>query len=127
MMTSSLMGADLLATSAGVFALGAIVPTIPGVAYSLPLQDARNVFTKMLVAVYKEKTSPTSFLRSFFPVTTTMSKEIAIQVQRGTEFVAVDVERGTNGNRNTFNTSTEKIFVPPFYWEYLTANEHRLY
>jgi hypothetical protein len=94
---------------------------------AIPVQDARSLFTKMVVSVYKEKVSTTSFLRSFFPPMEVMSKEISIEVQRGFEKVAVDVERGTNGNRNTFSKSTEKSFVPPFYWEYLTANEHRLY
>ena len=29
-------------------------------------QDARGVFTQALIAVYKERTAPTAFLRSFF-------------------------------------------------------------
>ena len=44
-----------------------------------------------------------SFLRSFFPVKTTASKYVSIEVQRGTEYAAVDVLRGTDGNRNTFS------------------------
>ncbi len=89
--------------------------------------DARALFTKMLVDVYREKTTPTSFLRSFFKVEETATKELSIEVQRGTEKVAVDVERGTEGNRNQVSKSTEKIFVPPFYREYFDATQLSLY
>lgn len=94
---------------------------------SLPLQQSRALFTKMTVEVWKEKITPQMFLRSFFTEKESLSKQISIEVRRGTERVAVDVERSSNGNRNTFSKSTEKIFVPPYYYEYLTANDHRLY
>lgn len=89
--------------------------------------DARALFTKMLIDVYKERTTPTSFLRSFFPAKESPTKELAIEVQRGTEKIAVDVMRGTEGNRNSFSLSTEKIFVPPYYREYFDATEIDLY
>jgi hypothetical protein len=89
--------------------------------------DARALFTKMLIDVYRERTAPTAFLRSFFPEKESPTKEISIEVQRGTEKIAVDVMRGTEGNRNSFNKSTEKIFVPPFYREYFDATELDLY
>ena len=121
-------GSSMTGSAVGLASASFLMPSSTGIAYmAIPIQDARSLFTKMVVAVYKEQVSTTSFLRSFFPTKETMSKEISIEVQRGFEKVAVDVERGTNGNRNTFSKSTEKSFVPPFYWEYLTANEHRLY
>jgi hypothetical protein len=89
--------------------------------------DARGLYTKMLIEVYKERTAPTSFLRSFFPVKESPTKNISIEVQRGSERIAVDVQRGTEGNRNSFNNSTEKIFAPPFYREYFEATELDLY
>lgn len=89
--------------------------------------DARGIFTKMLIDVYKERTAPTSFLRSFFTVKEESTKELSIEVQRGTEKIAVDVERGTEGNRNQFTRSTEKIFVPPLYREYFDATQLSLY
>lgn len=128
-MVSTFAGSTITGTAVGLSAASFLMPSsTPGVVFmAIPIQDARNLFTKMIVAVYKEQVATTSFLRSFFPTKEVMSKEISIEVQRGFEKVAVDVERGTNGNRNTFSKSTEKSFVPPFYWEYLTANEHRLY
>ena len=89
--------------------------------------DARGLFTKMLIEVYAERATPTSFLRSFFPTVTEPTKELSIEVERGTEKIAVDVMRGTEGNRNAFNKSTEKIFIPPYYREYFDATDIDLY
>ncbi len=89
--------------------------------------DARGLFTKGLIDVFREHISPMSFLRSFFPVKENFTKEISIEVQRGTEKIAVDVLRGTEGNRNTITRSTEKIFVPPYFREYFDATEIDLY
>lgn len=89
--------------------------------------DARALFTQKLIAVYKERVAPMSFLRSFFTVKEESTLELSIEVQRGTERIAVDVERGTEGNRNQFSRSTEKIFVPPLYKEYFDATQLSLY
>jgi hypothetical protein len=106
----------------------AIPPAESGVLLmSIPIQDARSLFTKKLIDVYKEMITPMTFLRSFFKVEESLTKEISIEVRRGTERVAVDVTRHTDGNMNTFSNSSEKIFIPPFYYEFLAANDHRLY
>lgn len=89
--------------------------------------DARGLFTNALVEVYSERPKTTGFLRSFFKVTESDSKNISIAVQRGSERVAVDVIRGTEGNRNTFSKSSEKIFMPPYYREFFDATELDLY
>ncbi len=89
--------------------------------------DARALFTKQLIDVYQERIRPTSFLRSLFPSVTAPTKEISIEVERGFERIAADVVRGTEGNRNTFSKSTEKIFVPPLYREYFDATNLDLY
>ncbi|MGR3177850.1 MAG: major capsid protein [Candidatus Anammoxibacter sp.] len=89
--------------------------------------DARGLFTKMLIAVYKETTRPTSFLRSFFRVVENDTKLLSIEVMRGTEKIAVDVLRGTEGNRNDFSRSSEKIFEPPYFREYFDATDLDFY
>lgn len=94
---------------------------------SISTTDARGLFTKKVVDVYKEMPAATSFLRSFFADKTSNSKLVSIEVQRGTEKVAVDVARGTEGNRNKFGLSTEKIFEPPYYREYFELTELALY
>ncbi|MDD5013657.1 MAG: major capsid protein [Atribacterota bacterium] len=92
---------------------------------AIPVQDARGVFTRQIVARWNElsELAPKGFLRSFFTKKTTDTKEISIEVMRGTEKIAVDVLRGTDGNRNSFSRSAEKIFVPPFFNEYFDMTE----
>lgn len=89
----------------------------------LPVQQARNIFTKAYMAKFKEIVPTPSFLRSFFNVETYATKSISLEVQRGTEFIAADVLRGVDGKRNTFTRSSEREFVPPFYNEYFDATE----
>lgn len=94
---------------------------------AITITEARGRFTKMLIDVYQERIRPTGFLRSFFPTVTSPTKHVSIEVERGFEKIAVDVVRGTEGNRNRFSRSTEKIFEPPLYREYFDATELDLY
>lgn len=91
----------------------------------ISLSEARGVFTRALVARWNElsELAPKNFLGSFFGKATTTSKEVSIEVMRGTEKVASDVLRGTQGNRNTFSKSSEKLFIPPFYNEWFDVTE----
>jgi hypothetical protein len=89
--------------------------------------ELQGVFTKKLIDVYKERISPSMFLKSFFPVVEASTLEISIEVQRGTEKIAVDVERGTQGNRNTFSRSTEKLIIPPYFKEFFEATDLDFY
>lgn len=93
----------------------------------IPVSQAREIFTQSRIDEYRERVMVKSFLRSFFPSVTTGSKYLSIEVQRGTEKIAVDVERGTEGNRNSVSKSTEKIFLPPYFHEYLDATELAIY
>ncbi len=94
---------------------------------SISTADIRGVFTKTLIDVYQERKYPTGFLRSFFPTETVPTKTVSIEVERMGEKIAVDVQRGTEGNRNTFSKSTEKIFEPPYFREYFDMTELDLY
>lgn len=89
--------------------------------------DAFGIYTKMVVDAYKEETSAPKFLASFFPAAPpTSALEIGIAVRRGSKKIAVDVVRGTDGNRNTFSRTTEKLFIPPYFREYfdITSLDH---
>jgi hypothetical protein len=88
---------------------------------SLPVNQLRAIFTKAYMEKYKEIIPAPSFLKSFFNVKTYLTKSVGIEVQRGTERIAVDVQRGVDGNRNKWSLSTEKQFVPPFYNENFDA------
>lgn len=89
----------------------------------IPASQARAAFTQALVAVYKERPKTTSFLRSFFPSVQKSTRYLSIEVQRGYEKIAIDVLRGTEGNRNEFGKSTQKVFDPPFYKEYFDMTQ----
>jgi len=89
--------------------------------------DARGVFTKTLIDVYRERPEVMGFLRSFFPDDIKMTKELSIEVRRGFERTAVDVIRGSIGNRNIFSRSSEKIFIPPYHREYFDATDLNSY
>lgn len=93
----------------------------------IAVTDARGLFTKMLIDVYKEKPMVFSFLRSFFPTVESETKEVSIQVKRGKELVAVDVIRGSEGNANEFGRSSEKVIVPPYYREFFNATDLDFY
>lgn len=89
--------------------------------------DARQLYTQTLLDVYTQMLAPTSFLRSFFPDDVTPSLELSIEVERLAEKIAVDVVRGTEGNRNDFSRSTQKLFIPPYYREYFDKTKLQLY
>lgn len=89
--------------------------------------DALGLYTRILSDVYQERISPLSFLRSFFREDIVPSLLISIEVQRTKEQVAVDVIRGSDGNRNEFTRTTEKLFKPPYFREYFDATDLELY
>lgn len=89
--------------------------------------DAQALYTKTIVDFYRERIDPTNFLMSFFPSIETSGLEVSIEVQRGFEKIAVDVRRGTDGNLNEFNVSTEKLFKPPYWREYFNSTNLQLY
>lgn len=127
---SEYMGVEnTAAVGAGLFALTMVAYSAAGAnaAFVIPVSDARNVFTKTLIDVYKERISPKMFLGSFFNVKETTSKNISIEVQRGREKVAPDVYRHSSGSRLKMTRSSEKIWTPPYYHPYLVCNEHELY
>lgn len=94
---------------------------------NITIREAQGLFTKFLVDVYSERPQPKSFLRSLFTEKVSNSLNVSIEVQRGTEKVAVDVIRGADGNRNSISKSTEKIFQPPYYHEYFDMTQLDLY
>lgn len=84
---------------------------------AIPAQQARSIFTKELIRIYDQVPTPSMFLKNFFTTHTTESKEVSVEVFRGTEKVAVDIMRGSRGNRNAVSKSTERIYKPPYFDE----------
>lgn len=94
---------------------------------SIPASQAVGLFTQALIATYRERVRPSAFLRSFFRNEEKLTKYLSIEVLRGTEKIAVDVLRGSEGNRNRFTRSVQKIIEPPYYREYFDITELDLY
>ncbi|MBC7486100.1 MAG: major capsid protein [Cytophagaceae bacterium] len=94
---------------------------------SISTTDAQGLQTKMILDFYKERNKPTGFLRAMFPDKVAPTLELSIEVQRGSEKIAVDVVRGTDGNRNQITRSTEKIWIPPYFREWFDATSLQLY
>jgi len=93
----------------------------------IPANQARGLFTQSLVDVYKQIPPTSNFLEMFFPKKTSSSRYIYWSVRRQGEPKAVDVIRGTDGNRNTFSISTDKIVDPPYFREYFDVTQTDLY
>lgn len=93
----------------------------------IPASQVRAALTQTVTDVYRERARATGFIRSFFPGKQAATRYVGIEVQRGTEKVAVDVIRGSEGNRNKFGRSTEKIFDPPYFREFMDLTDLDLY
>lgn len=92
---------------------------------NIPTVQGHPVFTQALQAKWDEflTLKPTGFLRSFFKTRKTSAKLISVAVRRGTEKIAVDVLRGTEGNRNELRKHSLKEFLPPYFKEYFDATD----
>src|ERR1700747_1155098 len=91
------------------------------------ITQANKLYTQALAAVYKDRIKPTGLGRSFFPSSVKPTKLVSVMVQRAFEKVAVDCYRGTEGNRNQWSQSSEKIFEPLYFRENFDATQLQLY
>jgi len=94
---------------------------------ALPANLALANFTNNLVKVYKQIPPVKNFLGMFFPALESNSRYLYWAVRREGEPVAVNVLRGTEGNRNTFSISTDKVVDPPYYRESFDLTQTDLY
>lgn len=94
---------------------------------AISLAQHRALVTQKLIGTFNDATRPKMGLGSWFPSETTTTKAVSIEVKRNRKLAAVDVERGTDGNLNTFGRSTEKIYVPPFFKEFFNFSDLDVY
>lgn len=85
---------------------------------NISLTDALPLYTGEIVAKYSDNQKPKSFGRSYFTETETASKLASILSQRGLNLVASDISRGSRGNLNVFDKSTQGIVYPPYFSEF---------
>lgn len=93
----------------------------------ITLSQARALYTQMLIDVYQETVQPSFFLTSFFREKYSPTKYISAEITRTTEKMATDVAPGTEGNRNQWTKSTQKIWDLPTYREFFDATEFDVY
>jgi hypothetical protein len=90
---------------------------------NISITDALPLFTNEIVAKYSDVQKPKSFGRSFFTEVETASKLASVIAERGLNLVASDVARGSRGNLNVFDKSTEKLTMPPYFNEFFNMVE----
>jgi hypothetical protein len=97
---------------------------------TVPANMALGNFTQQMVTTYKQIPKPSNFLEKFFPTpesAISSTRYINWAIRREGEPVAVDVLRGTEGNRNVFALTTDKIIDPPFFKERFDMTQTDLY
>ena len=94
---------------------------------TISTSQARAEFTSMCVDVFRTQLPAFNFLRSGFKTVQEYVKYLSIQVEKNSEPTAVDVLRGTEGNRNNFSITREKVFEPPYYSEVIELTDIDLY
>ncbi len=90
---------------------------------AISLNQHKEHVTKKIIGRFSDNTPPKLGLSTFFKSETTTSKEVSIEVERNRNLIAVDVERGTEGNHNNFGKHSEKIYIPPFFKEKFNFSE----
>lgn len=99
----------------------------------MTILNAANDLTKKMMTAFTDqaKTIPTGFLSSFFgknpsEISIYESETVEIDIQRFGEKIAVDVLRGGDGNLNTMEKYSTKLYKPPFYNEYTNIKSSQL-
>lgn len=89
----------------------------------ISLSDALPLFTTDIVSKYSDHRKPKSFGRSFFKEVETASKLASMIAQRGMNLIASDIMRGSRGNLNVFDKSTQNLTLPPYFNEFFNMVE----
>lgn len=91
------------------------------------LNQHKENITKIIIDSFSDSAPVRSGLAAFFPSETHIEKMVGIEVERNRQLIAVDVQRSTDGNRNKFSKSVEKLFIPPMYketWDFTEAERY---
>ena len=72
----------------------------------MDIVQARPLYTQKVIAVYDEQVPVYNFLQSLFKTKTTAALDVAVEIRRGENNIAVEVQRGGDSNKNTFNKSS---------------------
>lgn len=84
---------------------------------ALSIQEHSSLLTKKIVGKFEETIPVRTGFAGWFPEETTPSFEVDVEVQRGSDLIAADVVRFTEGNKNKGTRVSEKKFIPPYFKE----------
>lgn len=92
---------------------------------SIPVSQASPIYTSAVVARFDElrEIKVNNFFGSFFPDLPCPDRYPVIDIRRGSEKVAADVVRGSQGTRVQISKSSQKAFDPFYYKLYFDATE----
>lgn len=82
---------------------------------AISIQEHSNLLTKKVVGKFEEMIPVRSGFSPWFPEETTPSLLVEIEVQRGSDLIAVDVVRFTEGSKTKSSRATQKLFQPPYF------------
>jgi len=90
------------------------------------IQHRKGITQKIISSIDEIKVVKTGF-NGFFKKETVPSREVSIEVRRGTNLIATDVYIFGQSNLNKMSKSTEKIYVPPYFSEGYNFSKSQIY
>lgn len=94
---------------------------------AISIIDHSATLTSKIVGKFEEIIPVRAGFAAWFPEETTPSLEVDVEVQRGTDLIAVDVARFTEGNKNKFSKSSEHKYIPPYFKEDYDFQRDQIY
>ncbi|WP_036384038.1 major capsid protein [Muricauda sp. MAR_2010_75] len=93
----------------------------------IPIVQHRRILTQSIIETFSDMVTPKAGFGAWFPTKTSKSKLVGIEVERNSKKIAADVLPHSEGNYNTFDQSTEKLFEPAEYKEFFDFSKTRYY
>ena len=93
----------------------------------IPVEEARGIVTNAVHDVYDEVPKVTNFFSGMAEKTFSNTQYVNVNVRRGTEFVAPDVLRGSDGTWYQLDKATQRLYEPPYYKLNIAITEHDVY
>ncbi len=84
---------------------------------AISILEHSNALTKKIVGKFEEMIPVRTGFAGWFPEETTPTLEVDVEVQRGSDLIAVDVVRFTEGNKNKSSRMSEHKYIPPYFKE----------
>ena len=84
---------------------------------AISIIDHSKAIASKIVGKFEETIPVRSGFGDWFPEETTPTLEVDVEVQRGTDDIAIDVVRFTEGNKNKMSKITEHKYQPPYFKE----------